>query len=155
MPRCRPEYDADVVVNMTLCFPGERLASFSFNRISHAPEKYLEMRLSCDKASLRISLGGVARASIEWSRNARRPIAKWGLLKGGQARAEINGRSETYCSSRKSEFTSATARHLELFLAETRKPQRPIENAMHAREMLRTVFAGYESAEKGETVRLN
>ena len=155
MPRCRPEYDADVVVNMTLRFPDERLASFSFNRISHAPEKYLEMRLSCDQASLRISLGGVARASIEWSRNAGRLIAKWGLLKGGQARAEINGRSETYCSSRKSEFASATAGHLQLFLAEMRKPQRPIENALQAREILRMVFAGYESAEKGATVRLN
>ena len=155
MPRCRQEYDADLVVNMTLRFPDERLAAFSFNRISHAPEKYLEMRLACEKASLRVSLGGVARASVEWSRNAGRPIAKWGLVKGGQARAEIDGRSKTFCSSRKSEFASATARHLELFLAEMHKPQRSIENAEHARDILRLVFAGYESAESGKTVRLN
>ena len=76
------------------------------------------------------------------------------MLKGGQARAEINGRSKAFHSSRKSEFASATASHLELFLAEMRKPQRSIENAVHAREVLRLVFAGYESAEKGETVHL-
>src|SRR5262249_40274795 len=120
-PRCRSEFDADVLVHMALRFPDERLAVFSFNRVSHAPEKYLEMRLDCEKASLRVSLGGVARASVEWSRNARRPVARFGLLKGGQARAEVNGGSRTYCSSRRGEFASATAEHLKCFISEMRK----------------------------------
>jgi predicted dehydrogenase len=153
-PRCRPEYDADVLVQMTLRYPEERIATFSFNRVSHAPEKYLEMRLDCERASLRISLGGVARASIEWSRNARRPVAKWGLLKGGQARAEIDGAGTAYCSSRQSEFATATADHLRQFLAEMREPVRSTANAVHAREILRLVFAGYESATSGDTVHL-
>ena len=154
IPRSRPEFDTDVLVQMALRFPEERLAVFSFNRISHAPEKYLEMRLDCEKASLRVSLGGVARVSVEWNSRAGRPIAKWGLVKGGQARAESGGRTETYCSSRRGEFGAATARHLQVFLTEMRQPVRSIENAAHAREMLRVVFAGYESAASGETVRL-
>ncbi len=155
IPHCRPEFDADVLVHMALRFPGERLAVFSFNRVSQAPEKYLEMRLDCEKASLRLSLGGMARMSVEWSRNAGRPIARFGLLKGGQARAEIDGRSKTYCSSRKGEFASATAEHLKYFIAETRTPAPSLEGAEHAREILRLVFAGYESARTGETVWLN
>ena len=154
-PLCRPEFAADVVVQMTLRFPGERLAAFSFNRISHAPEKYLEMRLDCEQASLRISLGGVARVGLEWSRNARRPIFRFGLVRGGQARAEVQGASRTYSSSRRGEFASATAEHLKYFLAEMRQPVRALEGAVHAREILRLVFEGYKSARTGETVWLN
>jgi predicted dehydrogenase len=50
-------------------------------------------------------------------------------------------------------FTSATAAHLERFLAETSKDPldyRPVE---HAREVLRLALAGYESAAAGDVVR--
>ena len=153
IPRCRPEYDADILVHASLTFPEERLATFSFNRVSHAPEKYLEMRLDCENASLRLSLGGVARFSVEWSRNAGRPVVKAGLLKGGQARAEVEGRSRVYSSSKKGEFASATAEHLKFFLDEMRQSPPPLAGAREAREILRLVFAGYESARTGETVR--
>lgn len=152
IPRARPEFDADVLVHATLRFPEERLAVFSFNRITHAPEKYLEMRLDCELASLRVSLGGVARMSVEWSRAAKKPIVKAGFLKGGQARAERNGTTTTYSTSRHGEFASATAEHLRFFLTEMREPQRSLEGALHAREILQLVFAGYESARTGETI---
>jgi predicted dehydrogenase len=153
-PRCRPEFNADVVVSGTLRFPDERLAAISFNRVTHAPEKYLEMRLDCEKASLRISLGGVARISAEWSKAARRPIVKAAFLKGGQARVEVQGKSKAYSSSKSPEFASATAEHLRHFLSEMRKPQRSLDGALHAREVLRLVFSGYESAQTGETIWL-
>jgi len=153
IPQARPEFDADVLVHASMRFPGERLAVFSFNRITHAPEKYLEMRLDCELASIRISLGGVARISVEWSRSAKRPVLKAGLLKGGQARAEVNGRSSAFSSSRTGEFATATAEHLRYFLAEMQKPERSFEGALHARNILSLVFAGYESALTGETVR--
>ena len=154
IPRSRKEFDADVLVHATLKFPEERLAAFSFNRISHAPEKYLEMRLDCEHASIRISLGGVARFSVEYSKHAGRPILKAGLLKGGQARSEKGGKSKAFVSSAKGEFATATAAHLQYFLDEMQKPQRSLEGAIHAREILNVVFAGYESASTGETVRL-
>jgi predicted dehydrogenase len=153
-PRVRPEFSADVFVRMTARFPGERLATFSFNRISQAPEKYLECRLDCREASLRISLGGVARLKIEWSREAGRPVAKAGLVRGGQSIAERRGRPRTLLSSKTSEFASATAGNLQAFLAEIRQPVPSLERAEHAREVLRAIFAAYESAESGETVWL-
>jgi len=153
-PRARPEYDADVLVNATLRFPGERLGTFSFNRVTHAPEKYLEMRIDCEHASLRISLGGVARFSIDWAKNSRRFTLKHGFVRGGQARSEVNGVSSTYLNSGAPEFASATAEHLRVFVREMSLSERPIEAARHARDVLNLVFAGYESARSGETVRL-
>jgi hypothetical protein len=99
-------------------------------------------------------LGGVARVKIEWSREARRPVAKFGFLRGGQSIVERGGRPNTLLSSPKSEFASATAEHLRAFLREIREPVPPLDAAVHAREILRAVFAAYESAESGETVWL-
>jgi len=153
-PKCRPEFDADVVVRMTARFPGERLATFSFNRVSHAPEKYLECRIDCREAAVRISLGGVARFKIEWSREARRPVARFGFVRGGQSVVERNGRPKTLLSSKQPEFASATAQHLRVFLAEIREAVPPLKSAEHSREVLRAIFGAYESAESGETVWL-
>ena len=153
-PMVSPEYDADILVHATLQFPAERLATFSFNRISHAPEKYLERRIDCEKASIRISLGGVARFSIDWAKNSNRFYMKHGFVRGGQARAEVNGLPRTFCNSAKPEFAAATAEHLKLFLQQMALAQRPIDAAEHARDVLKLVFAGYQSANSGETVRL-
>jgi predicted dehydrogenase len=154
-PRVLPQFDADVLVQATLRYPEDRLATFSFNRVSHAPEKYLEIRIDCEHASLRISLGGVARFSIDWAKNARRFTLKHGFVRGGQARAEVNGISRNYWDAKKPEFASATAEHLKVFLEQVKLPQRPLAAARHAREILQLVFASYESAARGETVRLS
>ena len=153
-PRARAEFTADVLVHVTLRFPGERLAVFSFNRISHAPEKYLEMRLDCDAASVRMSLGGVARIGLDWSSVAGRPTLRAGLVKGGEARVEKDGLSRTICRAAKSQFAPATADHLRLFLSDIQAPSPNLQAAHHAREVLRAVFAGYESARTGQTVQL-
>jgi predicted dehydrogenase len=152
MPRCRPEFDSDVVVNGALRFAGERLATLSLNRVTHAPEKYLEMRLDCERASIRISLGGVARLGVEWSGRAGRPVIKGGLAKGGQAREERGGRSHAFCTSRSPEFASATAEHLRILLAEARQGESGLDAARHSREILGLALAGYESARSGETI---
>jgi len=153
-PHPRAGFDSDVLVHVTLRFPGERLAVFSFNRISHAPEKYLEMRLDCEEASVRMSLGGVARVGLDWSSAARRPILRAGFLKGGEARVEKNGRSRSICRSATPQFASATAEHLRLFLSEMLAPVPRLEAVRQSREILAAVLAGYESATTGETVWL-
>lgn len=154
IPRVSAECNSDALVHLTLRFPGERLAVFSFNRLSHAPRRYLEMRLDCEKASVRMSLGGQARVGVEWSSDARRPLIRAGLFKGGEARVERNGRSRSISRSLKPEFASATARHLQLFLTGMQAPIRDLSSAEHARDVLSLVFAGYESAASGSVVRL-
>jgi predicted dehydrogenase len=153
-PRPQPDLRADVIVQATLRFPGERLATLLCNRISHAPERYLEMRVDCEKASFRLSFGGVARAAVDWSRVLGRPIARLSLVKGGEARVEANGRSRVIVSERTEGRAAATARHLQQLLNALTNGTASNDQAGHARELLRIVRAGYESARTGETVWL-
>lgn len=157
IPRASQEFDSDVLVQMTLRFPGERIATMALNRISNAPERYLEMRLDCQRASLRISLGGVARASLELLRHRgrSRPSARLSVLRGGEARVESNARSRPLVRDRQTAFASATAEHIREYVAQ-KKSDGPISYAAaeHAREILRVVEAGYESAASGRVVEL-
>lgn len=154
IPRAAHPVDADVLVQATLRFPGERLATFAFNRVSRAPMRYLEMRLDCREASLRLSLGGVARVSLEWSATRRRPTLRASLVRGGESRVERGGASRTICREARPAFAAATATQLREMIAEIRAGRPGLERAEHAREVLRVVFAGYESARSGETVWL-
>jgi predicted dehydrogenase len=153
IPRVRPEYDSDVLVQMSLRFPDERLATLMLNRVSHAPERYLEMRLDCEQASLRLSLGGVARASLEWSGRLGRPTGRWSFVRGGEAREEGGGRSSAYVKQTQPGFMPATAAHLRHFLGEIQTDPLDYRAVEHAREVLRLALAGYEAAASGEVVR--
>lgn len=156
IPRVRSEYDSDVLVQMTLRFPDERLATLALNRVSNAPERYLEMRLDCEKASMRISLGGVARASVEMCRHHGRnlPIAKLSFVRGGEARIERDGKSTVIATEKQPAFASATAAHLRKILADKKNNVPAISATEHARNILRIIFAGYESARTGNTERI-
>ncbi len=156
VPRVLPELDSDVLVQMSLRFPGERLATMALNRVSHAPERYLEMRLDCERASIRISLGGVARASVEVLRNKGRSrlAARLSLVKGGEARVETEAGAKTLVRESRMAFAGATRDHLCELLRERTHTQPSYAAIDHAREVLRTIFAGYESAETGRTVDL-
>lgn len=157
-PQARPEYDSDVLVQATLRFPEERLATLALNRVSHAPERYLEMRLDCERASLRLSLGGVARASLEVVRNTgrSRPSARLSFVRGGEARIERSSRSKLLTNESQAAFASATAANLRAFLTDrARTDGSRYQSIEHAREVLRTALAGYESAQSGQTVQLS
>jgi len=154
LPKAQAIYTSDVVVQVTLRFPGDRVATLAMNRVSHAPERYLEMRVDCEKASLRLSLGGLARAMVEWSRRLGRPTARASFVQGGEAREERGGRSIVYVREKNPAFMSATATHLGRFRAAIESGARDYSAVLHAREVLRVALAGYESAASGETVRL-
>ena len=153
-PRSCPAIEADVIVQATLRFPGDGLATLIFNRISHAPERYLEMRVDCEQASFRISFGGMARAALDWSRPLGRPTLRFSLVKGGEARLEKGGRSRVIAWQWREGRTRATAIHLKSLIELVKGGKVSNDQARHAREILRIVFAGYESARRGETVWL-
>lgn len=155
-PRVRSEFDSDVLVQMTMKFSDERLATLALNRVSNAPERYLEMRLDCEKASLRASLGGVARAKFEVTRfmGKNQPLAQLSIVKGGELRAEYNGMSETLAREPRPAFAKATAANLRSMMEDRKRCKRPQTSAEHAREILRIIFAGYKSAQLGQTVQI-
>jgi predicted dehydrogenase len=154
IPPARRDIKADVLAHVTLRFPEGGLATLTFNRISHAPMRYLEMRLDCEEASVRISYGGVARLGLEWSRELRRPAAHFSLVKGGEARVERGGRSRVIAREPRYAVAPATALNLQELLQAISRGDRSNERARFARDLLRIVFAAYESASTGETVWL-
>lgn len=154
MPHPRADITADVVVAVLLRFPGERVATMVLNRISQAPERYFEMRVDAPRASIRMSLGGVARASIDWSRALGRPIGRFSLVTGGEARVESGGRSRVIAREPRMAFASATAAHLREFAERIAAGDIDQRALSHQRELIRLVDAGYESARLGQTVRL-
>jgi len=154
IPRPRSDIKADVLVHLTLRFPEERLATLSFNRISHAPMRYLEMRLDCSDASLRVSFGGVARLSAGWSGALGRPTVRFSLAKGGETRLESGGRSRVIAREPREALASATARNLGACMEAISAGRISNDRARFARELLRIVFAAYESAGTAETVWL-
>ena len=154
IPGARGDIKADVLAHVTLRFPEGGLATLSFNRISHAPMRYLEMRLDCEEASVRISYGGMARFGLEWSRERRRPAARFSLVRGGEARVEHGGRSRVIAREPRYAVAPATALNLQELLEAITRGDRSNERARFARNLLRIVFAAYESANTGETVWL-
>jgi predicted dehydrogenase len=151
-PRACGGTEADVIVQATLRFPGERLATLMCNRISQAREQYLEMRVDCEKASLRISFGGTACAAVEWSRVLGGPSMRVSLVRGGEARMEASGRSRVIAKERKEGRARATALNLGELIDAIKNRGSSNDQARHARELIRIVCAGYESAQTGETV---
>ncbi len=155
IPRALPAVDADVFVTMRLDFPQERVATVVLNRISHAPKKYLEMRLDCENACVHSSLGGVAHLELGWNSALRRPGLKFGVATGGEAYWHRGGRVQTLSRQSYRAFHRAAAAHFSRFVAATRTGDEPPVSAVHAREVLKTVLAAYESASHGgELVRL-
>ncbi len=144
-----------MVVLCQLKFPGERAASLVLNRVSQAPERYLEMRVDCHDASIRVSLGGVARLAFTWSKPLGRPVTRFSFVKGGEARIERGGRATVLTQDREQAFARATAAKFTDFLARVRSGSTDNREARHARALIRLVEAGYESARAGRTVVLH
>lgn len=147
--RPRPESANDTCITARLDFPGYRVATLTLNRLSHAPIRYFEMRLDGEHLSLRTSLGGVARLDVGWNSERGRPRLRFSLTQGGEARAERDGRSRLLARQPASAFGTATAAHLAAFVAAVQGNREPEPSTAHARAVLATMLACYESAESG------
>lgn len=154
MPRVREDSAADLLVQASLRYPGERLATLLMNRVSAAPERYLEMRIDCEHASVRVSFGGVARVAVNWSRARRRPVFRASLVRGGEARVERDGTSKVLAREATEARPRATAALLSAMADDIRAGRRSLAGAEQARATLRAVLAGYESAAAGQTIAL-
>jgi predicted dehydrogenase len=153
--KARQDIDADVCINVRLDFPGDRFANILFNRMSYAPIRYFEMRLNCEKAALRASLGGLARLDLGWNSQRSRPRIRWSYTRGGEARLERNGDSKLLASQPDEAFGLAAASHLASFAQAIQQENQPEAFLHSSRAILSVLLACYQSAEnRGELVRL-
>ena len=76
------------------------------------------------------------------------------LARGGELRAETDGKSRLVCRDPRPAQASATAEHLRQFVDEIRHGRISSGPGEQAVELLRIVRAGYESARTQQTIRL-
>jgi predicted dehydrogenase len=145
--KVRQDIDADVCINIRLDFSGDRCANIVFNRMSHSPMRYFEMRLNCEKAALRASLGGLARMELGLNSQTRRPQARLSLTRGGEARLEHGGDSKLLVRQPDSAFGLAAARHIASFAQSIRQGSQAEVYMEAIRKILQILLACYESAE--------
>lgn len=145
--RVRQDIDADVCINVRLDFPRDRFANIVFNRMSHSPMRYFEMRLNCEKAALRASLGGLARLELGLNSQTRRPKARLSLTRGGETRLEHGGGSRLLVRQPEAAFGLAAARHIASFAQSIQQGSQAEVYMESSRKILQILLASYESAE--------
>src|SRR5262249_31538873 len=106
----------------------------------------------CEGACGGIWWGGVAGFGVEWSRELRRPAARVSLVRGGEARVESGGRSRVIAREPKDAVASATALNLQNLLEALSRGDRSNDRARFSRDLLRIVFAAYDSSSCGAAV---
>ena len=153
--KVRGDVDADVCIDVRLDFPGERVATIALNRMSYAPLRYFEMRLDCEKAALRTSLGGVAQFELGWNSERRRPRWRFGFSRGGELRLEREGSSRRLATQGASAVGDAAGAHFARFAEAARRGDPSLASTAHMRRVLAIMLAAYASAEdRGQLVCL-
>ncbi len=151
----RADVNADVCINLRLDFAENRMANIMFNRMSYAPIRYFEMRLNCEKASVRTSFGGVARLDLGWNSEQKKPRFRFSFTKGGEVRLEKSGNSKHLLNQPNTAVGDGAIAQFSTFVTALAQEHTRLSYVSHAREVLRVLLAGYESAEQGgELIRL-
>ncbi|MBI1748468.1 MAG: Gfo/Idh/MocA family oxidoreductase [Acidobacteria bacterium] len=148
-------YAADVLHMVTLEYPGGRLAHILLNRLSRGRKRYLEMRLEGEEATMRLSLGGIARLSVGVTPPTRRIYASLDWAAGGRCWIENGERRRVLARNSATPFIDATVLRVQDLLADLERGTAPVRAAESARKTLEIVFASYLSAARGLPVSLS
>ncbi len=154
MPRAAPG-GAEAVNVVSLEFGDGRAASIVLDRLSRAPERYLDMRLDGERASICTSIGGEVRFEIGLHTRARRPFVGLHLVKGGKAVFHNGGAPKVIAQDGVNPFAAATAVHFARFLEALRCGTVPPGTARDHRDTLAMSLAAYDSAESGMAVEMS
>ena len=154
MPNPLSKFESDALNLITLEFGDGRAASIILNRLSNAPERYLDMRLDGENASIQTSIGGEVRLEAGIHTRQRRPFVSLNFAKGGKAVLQKGTQSRIIARDGINPFASSTAYHFNNFIDSIRSGSTPPGTVADNRRTLALVFAAYDSAEKDRTVYL-
>lgn len=154
MPNPLAKFRSDALNLITLEFSDGRAASIILNRLSNAPERYLDMRLDGEHASVYTSIGGEINFSAGVHTRQRRPFLDFSFVKGGKAVLQNGSKSKTIAKDGINPFASSTAYHFNNFIDAIRNGNIPPGTVADNRKTLALVFAAYDAAEARETVYL-
>ena len=135
-------------------FADGRAASVVLDRLSRGPERYLDIRLDGERATIQTSIGGELGLSVGLHTRERRPYVRLGVAGGGTALLQDGTRSTVIARDGMNPFAAATAVHLGRFLDCLRDGGEPPASARDHRNTLALVLAAYDAAETGASVDL-
>ena len=154
MPRPQASVRADLVNVISVEFADGRAASMVLDRLSKGPERYLDLRLDGEQATIHTSLGGRLQFAAGMHTRERRPFVEFDYALGGRAVLQTGNRSRVIARDGLNPFATATARHLGAFLGALQTGKEPFAQAKDNRNTLALVMAAYDSASSGRAVEL-
>ena len=154
MPNPLSKFHSDALNLITLEFPDGRAASIVLNRLSNAPERYLDMRLDGEHASVHTSIGGEVRFEAGLHTRQKRPFVGLNYVKGGKAVLQNGTKSKMIATDGINPFASSTAYHFNNFVDALNNGHEPAGTAVDNRKTLALVFAAYDAAEARQTIDL-
>ncbi len=152
MPNPLSKFRSDALNLITLEFPDGRAASIILNRLSNAPERYLDVRLDGEHASVRTSIGGELRFEAGMHTRKRRPFFGLNFVKGGKAVLQKGSKSKIIAKDGINPFASSTGYHFNNFVDAIVNGRVPPGTVADNRKTLALVFAAYDAAEARRTV---
>jgi predicted dehydrogenase len=152
MPSPAPPHKAEVINLISMEFADGRAAAIMLNRLSRGPERYLEMRLDGEHASIHTSIGGEARFEIGLRTRERRPFFGLSFAPGGKAALQQGTRSKVIARDGINPFASATAVHFQRLIDALERGIEPPATARDNRQTLALTFAAYDSAQAGQAL---
>jgi predicted dehydrogenase len=155
MPMPGREKDHDVINVVAVEFADGRAASMVLDRVSKGPERYLDMRLDGEFASVHTSIGGRVELSAGIHTREKRPFLRWRFAQGGEAILQTGNRSRMIARDPINPFAAATAVHFRNFIDAVENGNTPRQIAQDNRNTLAMVFAAYDSARLGRAVELS
>jgi len=143
----------DAIHLLTLDFPGGRLAQITIDRLCPAATRYMEVRVDCERASLRASHGGRAVLQVGKKR-AERTGLRFDYAAGGMAWMETGLARKTLARDPRNVGADATGELMRRVVTAISEGREPPSSAREARSVLRIIEAAYRSAETGERITL-
>lgn len=154
MPVPKLSTQSEPVDILSVEFSDGRAASMVFDRLSQGTERYLDLTLDGEFASIHTAIGGEARLGIGLHTRERRPFLELQWTMGAKAVLQQGARSKVIAKDGRNPFASATSTHFQNFIDAIEKGVEPAGSAKDHRNTLALVFAAYESAEIGRAIEM-
>ncbi len=155
MPNPLSNFNSDVLNLITLEFADGRAASIILNRLTKAPERYLDMRLDGEFASVHTSIGGEVRFEAGMHTREKRPFFGLNFIKGGKAVWQDGNKSKLIAKDGINPFASSTAHHFGNFVDAIKNGGIPPGTVADNKKTLALVFAAYDAAETQRTIKMS
>ncbi len=144
----------DTLNLISLEFADGRVASVVLNRLSKAPERYLDMRLDGEHGSVHTSIGGQISFQAGLHTKERQPFFGFNFAKGGQAVWQNGNKAKIIAKDPINPFASSTAHHFGNLMRAIREGGIPPGTVADNRKTLALVFAAYDSAAARQAIYL-